>query len=1284
MSILHNNPNKKPSLNYTLAVRIKPITDEDLEKLPTRFQRQVITTPSPHQIVVEGEKRQFYHFDHVFPPETTQEEIYEKSVENLVDKFLEGYNVTILAYGQTSSGKTHTMGTADNSSIPYHNKGIIPRAIATLFHTMNTSSLYMNRKFSIKVSFIEIYNEDLIDLLGEGEGESRPQVMIREDSKGHIYWSGLQELQVNSVDDVIAYLARGSLNRQVGATDMNAKSSRSHAIFSLTIFDDESDWITITSKFHFVDLAGSERLKRTAASGDRAKEGISINSGLLALGNVISALGDPNKAKHTTHIPYRDSKLTRLLQDSLGGNAQTLMIACVSPAEFNLNETVNTLKYANRARNIKNSAAINQEETGWNDIIHLQNLVVKLRSEISNLKVALSNANSNNGTLSPGRTTPVEGISRIKSPTAGYYSSIPTGRVTPTPGIPTGRSTPTASGIPTGRSTPTTSGIPNGRSTPTSGIPGPSGIPGRSTPTSGIPGPSGIPGRSTPTSGIPGRNTPTKSGISSGIPGRTTPTSGGIPSVITRRTSRPSRPSSPLTTFSHGNYLANNSKDTEAMEDELMQLRASYAELSRKYAKTSAELAMHQDNNPDELHNLKGPVIEEYEKSISSLESNLAMTIAALTHAENALKEIEERNAMLEKNQEQTKSLNNNLQKYIKELESKRDTETKVVTAREDHSEKFVSEAVKVLEERLRDREAAYKELEEKLKRSGVDQEKHVLLNKIDSKDKRISFLDSKLTQLGDEVDKLRRLENKQNSSTMNFYNMSERDQLTIKSLESKLRQTETELDEAKLKYQELQSRLDNSSEFTATPITPMTPMTPATPHNEYNNNNINGSTKLGVHRKAKSLSADLKSENHSAIIEKLQFELKLFESFNKDKQQSLDAVKRELNHLEIDYQETLQLVNDLQEELKKRDGISNSEPANSSNSQLLQEVEKLKEKEKQLLQNIEVHETEHKKHVEEIERLESNIRDLRKQMTEETSDDKNEELMILREYVANNKDYENIIKRLEDELREVKESHNQEKKSTTSSKDNSITNNDESSADKLEQNVDENVIALESTVKNLENKLSSLNLDIKNKDNIIEKELENKGLLQKHLKDKETEVAILTKQLMDLRKQDDDVQRRMKELQAQLGSVKEINKSLESDLDNIKNELKVVKENEAQALEQLQVLDAEELKLQQELAQLRNTEITQRERIAVLEAQLSEKGAQIDNELINVKSELAISKESEITNKETIAQLTKNISEIDNELTNVQSELAISKESEVANKKMIAELESELNIELQ
>jgi hypothetical protein len=152
--------------------------------------------------------------------------------------------------------------------------------------------------------------------------------------------------------------------------------------------DDEGpgSWTTIVSKFHFVDLAGSERLKRTAAQGDRVKEGISINSGLLALGNVISALGDPSKSRTTTHIPYRDSKLTRLLQDSLGGNAHTLMIACVSPAEWNVAETVNTLKYANRARNIKNRAEIREKEEGWDDVEWLQSMVTKLRKELKMLK----------------------------------------------------------------------------------------------------------------------------------------------------------------------------------------------------------------------------------------------------------------------------------------------------------------------------------------------------------------------------------------------------------------------------------------------------------------------------------------------------------------------------------------------------------------------------------------------------------------------------------------------------------------------------------------------------------------------------------------------------------------------------------------------------------------------------------------------------------------------------------------------------------------------------------
>jgi len=195
------------------------------------------------------------------------------------------------------------------------------------------------------------------------------------------------------------------MSSPMGRTSMlRPASSLGHHDTRGSLDDDSGEWVTVVSKFHFVDLAGSERvsiarcctlliltlrqLKRTAAVGDRIKEGISINSGLLALGNVISALGDPSRAKsHTaSHIPYRDSKLTRLLQDSLGGNAHTLMIACVSPVEWNAAETVNTLKYANRARNIKNRATINEKEEGWDDVEWLQGMVTRLRRELKAIK----------------------------------------------------------------------------------------------------------------------------------------------------------------------------------------------------------------------------------------------------------------------------------------------------------------------------------------------------------------------------------------------------------------------------------------------------------------------------------------------------------------------------------------------------------------------------------------------------------------------------------------------------------------------------------------------------------------------------------------------------------------------------------------------------------------------------------------------------------------------------------------------------------------------------------
>ncbi|KAI7896426.1 uncharacterized protein EV154DRAFT_411499 [Mucor mucedo] len=285
-------------------------------------------------------------------------------------------------------------------------------------------------KFTVKVSFIEIYNEDLHDLLNSAPLEELPPITIREDTKGRIYWTGVKEVTVHSTDDVLYYLEQGTQNRATGSTDMNEKSSRSHAIFSvslkqekwmpssssgaaekkrpassmstrssitpntsrlLTGTQDDGEWLITTSKFHFVDLAGSERLKRTAAEGDRRKEGININAGLLALGNVISALGDPSK-KTKVHIPYRDSKLTRLLQDSLGGSATTLMIACASPVEYNLAETLNTLQYANRARNIKNRSEKNQVEE-WmttENIELLRSLIGKLKNELNYVKSNVS------------------------------------------------------------------------------------------------------------------------------------------------------------------------------------------------------------------------------------------------------------------------------------------------------------------------------------------------------------------------------------------------------------------------------------------------------------------------------------------------------------------------------------------------------------------------------------------------------------------------------------------------------------------------------------------------------------------------------------------------------------------------------------------------------------------------------------------------------------------------------------------------------------------------------
>ncbi|CAB1313447.1 unnamed protein product [Coregonus sp. 'balchen'] len=315
-------------------------------------------TPGEPQVMLGKDKA--FTYDYVFDMDSCQDSIYANCTEKLIEGCFEGYNATIFAYGQAS--KTYTMGTGFDVNIGEEELGIIPRAVSHLFR-----------------------------------GIEERQKAAKEQGRP------VPEFKINAQFlEMMQCLKLGALCRTTASTQMNVQSSRSHAIFTIHLCqvrvcasdnqdNNETDskiancnsemeeYETLTAKFHFVDLAGSERLKRTGATGDRAKEGISINCGLLALGNVISALGD--RSKRSTHVPYRDSKLTRLLQDSLGGNSQTMMIACISPSDRDFMETLNALKYANRARNIKNKVMVNQDKASQQ--------ISALRTEIARLQMEL-------------------------------------------------------------------------------------------------------------------------------------------------------------------------------------------------------------------------------------------------------------------------------------------------------------------------------------------------------------------------------------------------------------------------------------------------------------------------------------------------------------------------------------------------------------------------------------------------------------------------------------------------------------------------------------------------------------------------------------------------------------------------------------------------------------------------------------------------------------------------------------------------------------------------------
>ncbi|KAF1569146.1 Kinesin-like protein KIF27, partial [Eudyptes schlegeli] len=371
-----------------VAVRIRPLLSKEVLH---NHQVCVRLVPNTQQIII-GKDRVFT-FDFVFGKNSTQEEVYTVCIKPLLVSLTEGYNATVFAYGQTGSGKTYTIGGGHIASVAENEKGIIPRAIQELFQHISENR---NIDFYVKVSYIEVYKEELRDLL-ELE-TSVKELHIREDEKGNTVIVGAKEFQVECADEVISLLESGNAARHTGTTQMNEHSSRSHAIFTISICqkqpaesqkntDAAQDSVQmIASKFHFVDLAGSERVTKTGNTGERFKESIQINSGLLALGNVISALGDPKRK--SVHIPYRDAKITRILKDSLGGNAKTVMITCISPSSSDFDESLNSLKYANRAKNIRNKPVVNYNPD--------QDRIDEMELEIRLLREALQNQQVSN------------------------------------------------------------------------------------------------------------------------------------------------------------------------------------------------------------------------------------------------------------------------------------------------------------------------------------------------------------------------------------------------------------------------------------------------------------------------------------------------------------------------------------------------------------------------------------------------------------------------------------------------------------------------------------------------------------------------------------------------------------------------------------------------------------------------------------------------------------------------------------------------------------------------
>ncbi|KAL5244371.1 hypothetical protein ACI65C_011781 [Semiaphis heraclei] len=385
-----NSTNEKP---IEVFVRVRPMNDADKSK-----GLSVVDVSSNHKEVIVTEKTvladrrtKTFHFDKVFGQNSKQVDVYNVVVYPLIKEVLDGYNCTVFAYGQTGTGKTFTMeGDRLNgqSSISWNTdpiSGIIPRALSHMFDELRLLQV----EHTVRASFLELYNEDIFDLLSCSEEPSNKSLRIFEEKKGSVIVRGLEEVIVSNKNEVYKLLEKGSKRRQTAATLMNAQSSRSHTIFTITVHIKEStienEDIVRVGKLNLVDLAGSENIGRSGAIDRRACEAGNINKSLLTLGRCITSL-----VEQTPHVPYRESKLTRLLQDSLGGKTKTSIIATISPSHCNLEETMSTLDYASRAKSIKNKPEVNQKFTK-------KALIREYTDEIEKLKRDLVATRDKNG-----------------------------------------------------------------------------------------------------------------------------------------------------------------------------------------------------------------------------------------------------------------------------------------------------------------------------------------------------------------------------------------------------------------------------------------------------------------------------------------------------------------------------------------------------------------------------------------------------------------------------------------------------------------------------------------------------------------------------------------------------------------------------------------------------------------------------------------------------------------------------------------------------------------------